>query len=108
MLMMKIQMNAEKLDAEKRYDPAVIGRTIDAAFGRVQLRKMSAPDGTLVYCDTGDARDYARFGQVVNALKKQPWFMDNVALWRMYDSSDSETPGQYDEEDLLLHYRRRA
>lgn len=105
MLMMKIQMNEEKIAAEKRYSAAAIRSTLQAAFEQLQLRGGTAADGTLVYRDSGSEQDYARFGKIVNALKKQPWFMENVSLWRFYDGEDA---ADCSEEDLLRHYARRV
>lgn len=108
MLMMKIQLDTAKIAAEKRYSEAAIRRTLEAAFAQLELHRVET-DGTVLVCrDSGSAHDYARFGQLVNTLKKQPWFMENVALWRLYDSDDAETIDECSEEDLLRRYRRRA
>lgn len=107
MLMMKIEMNADKIQAEKRYTLSSINRTIESAFSQMQLRKVEDASGALLYRDTGNARDYGRFGRVVNSLKKQSWFMDNVSVWRLYDSDDSDNLNDCSEEDLLLHYQRK-
>jgi hypothetical protein len=50
---------------------------------------------------------FSLFGKIVNTLKKQTWFMDNVAVWRLYDSDDSDSPEDFNEEDLLTHYREK-
>lgn len=107
MLMMKIEMNTDKIQAEKRYTLSSINRTIESAFSQMQLRKVEDASGALLYRDTGNARDYGRFGRVVNTLKKQSWFMDNVSVWRLYDSDDSDNLNDCSEEDLLLHYKRK-
>ena len=107
MLMMKIEMNADKIQAEKRYTLSSINRTIESAFSQMQLRKVEDASGALLYRDTGSARDYGRFGRVVNTLKKQSWFMDNVSVWRLYDSDDSDNLNDCSEEDLLLHYQHK-
>lgn len=107
MLMMKIEMNTDKIQAEQRYTLSAINRTIESAFAQMQLRKVEDVSGALMYRDSGNARDYGRFGKVVNTLKKQPWFMDNVSVWRLYDSEDSDNLNDCSEEDLLLHYRRK-
>ena len=87
MLMMKIEMNADKIQAEQRYTMSAINRTIESAFAQMQLRKVEDASGAL--------------------LKKQPWFMENVSVWRLYDSEDSDNLNDCSEEDLLLHYRRK-
>ena len=86
MLMMKIEMNADKIQAEQRYTMSAINRTIESAFAQMQLRKVEDASGALLYRDSGNARVYVRFGKVVNTLKMQPWFMENVAVWCLYDS----------------------
>lgn len=42
-----------------------------------------------------------------NALKKQEWFMKNVATWILYDSDDSDSPDDFSAEDLTAHYARK-
>lgn len=70
MLMMKIEMNADKIQAEQRYTISAINRTIESAFAQMKLRKVEDASGALLYRNSGNARDYGRFGKVVNALKK--------------------------------------
>ena len=77
MLMMKIEMNADKIQAEQRYTMSAINRTIESAFAQMQLRKVEDASGALLYRDSGNARDYGRFGKVVNTLKS------SRGLWRM-------------------------
>ena len=31
--------------------------------------------------------------------------MDNISVWRMYSSDDTDDPNEFNEEDFLLHYR---
>ena len=33
--------------------------------------------------------------------------MDNVAVWLLCDSDDSDSPDDFNEEDLLHHYRQK-
>ena len=107
MLMMKIEMNADKIQAEQKYTLSAINRTIESAFSQMKLCRVEDASGALLYRDSGSARDYGRFGKVVNTLKKQSWFMDNVAVWSLYDSEDSDNLNDCSEEDLLQHYRRK-
>ena len=72
MLTMKIAMNADKIQAEQRCIMSAINRTIEASFAQMQLCKVEGASGALFYRDSSNARDYGRFGKVVNALKKQP------------------------------------
>lgn len=107
MLKMIIQMDDKKINTEKKYNPDVIYRTIDNAFSQMQLPRIDEDSEFLIYCDKGDARDYGRFGRIVNALKKQSWFMNNVIVWRLYNSDDSDVCDDFSEEDLLMHYRSK-
>ena len=45
MLMMKIEMNADKILAEQRYTMSAINRTIESAFAQMQLRKVENASG---------------------------------------------------------------
>ena len=74
MLMMKIEMNADKIQTEQRYTVSAINRTIESAFAQMQLHKIEDASGALLYRDSDNARDYGRFGRVVNTLK-------NSVLW---------------------------
>ena len=107
MLKMIIRMNDDKIRAEKQYDLEGIHRAIDRVFGSAGLPRMEDASGAMVYRDCGRERDFGLFGRVVNTLKRQAWFMDNVAVWRLCNSDDADRPDDFDEEDLLRHYRRR-
>ena len=61
----------------------------------------------LIYFDIGSTRDYGRFGRIVNTLKRQSWFMDNIDVWILCDNDGSDDPSEFDEEDLLDHYKRK-
>lgn len=107
MLKMIIRMDDDKINIEKKYHLDGIYRTIDSTFDKMGLPRMEDASGALVYRDNGHARDYGRFGKIVNAFKKQDWFMDNVAVWLLCDSDDSDSPDDFNEEDLLHHYRQK-
>lgn len=108
MLKMLIRMDNDKINIEKKYKLEGIYTTIDNAFLKMGLPRIADTSGALVYCDNGNAKDYGRFGKIVNTLKKQSWFMDNVVAWRMYDSDNSDTPDDFNEEDLLVHYKKQT
>lgn len=107
MLKMLIRMNNKKIVIEKKYRLDGIYTTIDAAFTKMGLLRVEDTSGALVYRDNGNERDYGRFGRIVNTLKKQAWFMDNVEAWELYDSEDSDNPEDFNKEDLLNHYRQK-
>ena len=81
--------------------------TINNTVLTVGLSHIEDGSGALVYRDCGRARDFSLFGKIVNTLKRQTWFMDNVAVWRLYDSDDSDSSENFNEEDLLTHYREK-
>ena len=81
--------------------------TINNTFLTVGLSHIEDGSGALVYRDCGRARDFSLFGKIVKTLKRQTWFMDNVAVWRLYDSDDSDSSENFNEEDLLTHYREK-
>ncbi|HIY00462.1 MAG TPA: hypothetical protein IAA26_01215 [Candidatus Blautia faecipullorum] len=107
MLKMIIRMNDEKITAEKKYHLDSIYHTLNHTFQTVGLPRMEDSSGALVYRDCGRSKDFGLFGKVVNTLKRQNWFMDNVAVWRLCDSDDSDSPDDFNEEDLLTHYRTK-
>lgn len=107
MLKMVIRMDDNKINIEKKYRLDGIYRTIDSTFIKMGFPRIEDASGFLVYRDNGHTTDYGRFGKIVNTLKRQPWFMDNVAEWLLCDSDDSDNPDDFNEEDLLNHYRQK-
>lgn len=100
-------MDDDKITTEKKYHLDGIYSAINNTFLTVGLPRIEDGSGALVYRDCGRAKDFSLFGKIVNTLKKQTWFMDNVAVWRLYDSDDSDSPEDFNEEDLLTHYREK-
>lgn len=87
-------MDDDKITTEKKYHLDGIYSAINNTFLTVGLPRIEDGSGALVYRDCGRAKDFSLFGKIVNTLKKQTWFMDNVAVWRLYDSDDSNSiPG---------------
>lgn len=107
MLKMIIRMNDDKIIAENKYHLDGIYSTLNNVFHTAGLPRMEDGSGALVYRDCGWARDFSLFGKIVNTLKRQAWFMDNVSVWRLCDSDDSDSPEDFNEEDLLMHYREK-
>lgn len=107
MLKMIIRMDDDKINIEKKYRLDGIYRTIDSTFVKMAFPRMEDSSGSLVYRDNGHTKDYGRFGKIFNTLKKQAWFMDNVTVWLLCDSDDSDRPDDFNEEDLLNHYRQK-
>jgi len=99
MLKMVIRMNDDKITAENKYRLDGIYNTINHTFQTVGLPRMEDGSGALVFRDCGRARDFSLFGRIVNTLKRQTWFMDNVSVWRLCDSDDSDSPDDFNEEE---------
>ena len=98
MLKMMICMDNEKIAAEQKYHLESIYNTLNNTFHNAGLLRMEDNSGALVYRDCGRAKDFSLFGKIVNLLKKQAW---------LYDSDDSDNPDDFNEEDLLTHYRKK-
>lgn len=108
MLKMVIRMDDNKINNEKKYRLDGIYTTIDNVFAQVGLSRIEDMSGSLVYRDNGHSKDYGRFGRIVNALKKQAWFMENVTEWLLCDNDDFDNPDDFNEEDLLCHYGKKS
>lgn len=104
MIKMEIRMDDEKILQEKKYSLNAVHDAVDKAFGQWNFKGEKTESGAVVYRDNGSERDFGRFGCIVNALKKQEWFMGNVLTWILYDSDDSDSPEDFSAEDLLAHY----
>lgn len=107
MLKMVIRMDRNKIIIENKYKIEGIYSTIDNAFIQMGFPRQVSESDILVYCDNGSARDYGRFGRIVNTLKRQTWFIENVAEWNLYESDDLDNPNEFTVEDLLAHYRKQ-
>lgn len=101
-------MDQTKIVIEKKYKLENIYSTIDNAFIQMGFPIQTSEKDTLIYCDNGSARDYGRFGRIVNTLKRQTWFIENVVEWNLYESDDMDNPNDITVEDLLAHYRKKA
>ena len=107
MLKMIIRMNDDKITHENKYNLEGIYKAIDNTFFNMGFHRAMNDSDYLVYCDNGNSRDYGLFGRIVNFLKKQTWFMENVSVWLLCDNEDTDNPTQFNQEDLLLHYRKK-
>lgn len=107
MLKMVIRMDEDKINIEKKYRLEGIYKTIDNTFIQMGFPRREDASGCLVYQDNGHSKDYGRFGKIVNTLKKQAWFMENVTVWLLCNSDDSDSWDDFSEEDLLSHYRQK-
>ena len=107
MIKMIIQMDDKKINNEKKYHLEKIYGVINGSFEKLGLNRADSDEDALVYQGTGKPTDYGRFGKIVNTLKKQDWFMDNVMLWNLCSNDESDDPKDFDVEDLLAHYKKK-
>lgn len=107
MIKMEIRMDDEKILREKKYALKAVYEAIDRFFGHWHFEGEKASSGSVFFMDNGEERDLGRFLSIVNALKKQDWFMGNVVTWILYDSDDSDFSDDFVTEDLLAHYSGR-
>lgn len=107
MLKMLIRMDNHKIETEQKYNSESIYSTLNNAFSRMRFQRISDESNALVYCDNETGQTHGSFCQIINSLKKQGWFMENVSDWILYHSDVSDNPGDFREEDLLARYQRR-
>lgn len=107
MIKMEVRMDDEKILRERKYRLEAVHEAVDKAFGQWDFKGEKTSSGSVIYKDNGNERDFGRFGSIVNALKKQEWFMKNVATWILYDNDGSDSPDDFSTEDLIAHYARK-
>lgn len=96
MLKMWIELDEEKILAEKKYDLASIHRVIKdscASRGIYADKEGFYVGGT-----------FGKFGGLILGLSKEEWFMDNVKQWLWYNSDESDDPNSFVVEDIKKHF----
>ena len=107
MIKMIIKMNDEKISSSNEYSHERIYSALDRIFAQKGMDRKETEKG-VEYSGSGKNTDFAYFGKIMLGLKKQPWFMDNVSEWLFCNSDDSDDPNDFNTEDLLVHYGRKA
>ena len=79
MLKMLIRMDNHKIETEQKYNSESIYSTLNNAFSRMRFQRISDETNALVYCDNETGQTHGSFCQIINSLKKQGWFMENVS-----------------------------
>jgi hypothetical protein len=103
MIKMIIRMNEEKISETGEYTIEQIYSGIDRIFEKRGMEKKETDKG-IEYLGGGRSTDFANFGKIMLGLKDQSWFMENAQEWLYCNSDDSDDPGDYNVEDLLVHY----
>ena len=104
MIKMIIKMNDEKIAEQHDYAIEQVYSNIDRIFKSKGMEKKEI-DGGMEYAGHELPTDFAYFGKIMIGLKKQPWFMDNASVWMFCSNDDSDDVNDFDEEDLLAHYK---
>ena len=103
MIKMTIRMNEEKISTSSEYTVEHIYQALDSIFSKYGMDRTETDRG-IEYVGHNRPTDFAYFGKIMLGLKEQPWFMDNVKTWLYCNSDDSDSPTDFNEEDLLVHY----
>ena len=83
-------------------------KRLDDGFADLGMLKVEDGSDTLMYYGINEAKDFANFGRMVLALKREEWFMDNVVVWRLYESDDTVDPDDFAVNDLVEYYRKKG
>ena len=107
MLKMIIRLNEDKIKNENIYRLDGMYKAIHSAFAQMDFPRVYDGTESMIYHDNGDSNDFAKFGRIVNTLKKKEWFLDNALIWLLCDSYDSDNPEDFSEEDLLYYFKHK-
>ena len=107
MIKMLIRMNDEKIKQSERYSLDKVYSALDRIFSDKGMKKVLTSNGIEYYGDERPA-DFAYFGKIMLGLKNQEWFMDNVSEWLFCSNDDTDDEAVFNQEDLLVHYGRKA
>ena len=107
MIKMIIKMNDDKIEMSNQYTLDKIYAALDRIFSERGMERVDSAAG-IEYRGCERSTDFASFGKIMLGLKEQTWFMDNASEWLFCSNDDSDDPGVFNEEDLLVHYGRKA
>jgi hypothetical protein len=94
---MLVEYDVEKIEREEKYDLQEIDEIVNEVFSMNGLHKNE--DGFYV------GGDFVEFGAVILYLTEKKWFMDNIKVWKWYQSDEAETDDEYYEDDVLADFR---
>lgn len=103
MIKMLIKMNDDKLSIEENLSARAY-TALDRIFTTKGMERLDTDEG-IEYIGHEKSTDFAQFAKIMIGLKNQKWFMDNVDKWLYLCSDDSDSPDDYNVEDLLEHYK---
>ena len=107
MIKMIIEMDDNKINMSGKYTTDQIYSALDRIFDKRGMDRIDTGRG-IEYVGHNLSTDFAYFGKIMLGLKEQEWFMDNANTWLYCNSDDSDDPNDFNEEDLLAHYGKKA
>ena len=103
MYKMIICLNEEKIKKDQMFDINTLYDKLNTIFSKRGF-SVSLENGRYVYSGTDSSSDYPNLGIILNGLKKQEWFIQNISVWLLCNNEDSDTPEYFDEEDLVEYF----
>lgn len=94
-----VELDYDKLEHEGKYDIEKIDKMLQQMFFDKGIKKDD--DGFYV------GGTFETFWAIILYLSKQNWFMDNLKVWKWYNSDGSKNPNDYAVEDLLAFYQNK-
>lgn len=107
MYKMIICLNENKIINEGKLDINHLYEKLDSIFSKRGF-VLSFDNKQRVYSGTNSSSDYPNLGVILNGLKKQEWFVDNIVMWLLCNNEDSDNPNEFDEEDLVEYFGFKA
>lgn len=107
MIKMIIKMDDDRIRSHAEYTLDKVYSALDRIFSQKGMKRTDTERG-IEYKGLGSNSDFAHFGNIILGLKEKSWFMDNAATWLFCNSDDMDDPEDFSEEDLLMHYGKKA
>ena len=102
MYKMIIQLDSDKINSQSKYTEDTISKKLDEIFFKRGFTLFL--DGKRRnYCGSENENDFARMGIILNGLRKQTWFVENVSEWLLCNNEDGVDEMDFTEENLVEH-----
>lgn len=99
MYKMLMELDYDKLKDENKYDVEKIEQLLKHELSKRGIDRDE--DGFYV---GGTFEAYWAF---ILSFSKEEWFLDNLKVWKWYNSDDSANPEDYGVENILLYYKEK-
>lgn len=107
MYKMIICLNEEKIKNNNEFNLSTLYEKLNSIFAKRGF-SVSLDGERHVYSGTDSSADYPNLGIILNGLKKQEWFVNNISVWLLCTNEDSDTPDDFEEEDLVEYFGFKA